>query len=279
MSDSSSCGLSDSEDNLMPWEDEDFVPRTKSGVQKSPNIIRGELQRYIDACKVKGITQTSILEEMCVNNNSFRKFMNPKIYKTVWSATQNSTYEAAGRLLARVQYEKEQQAKQTKSTKKTPSTSTTGKRKADTSTATTNSVGGPVNKKSKIEMKTQAQALIDRINAVPNVSVEDGVYDTCPQLVTKIKNFLQRDGMTKALLLTNAFGNINPNALSRFLAGKKQDQCGNQVYPAAYVFFEQLRILEGQKKSKARLKNEAEEPNGFSIERERPRWVVVPRGF
>lgn len=284
ISDSSSSN--DSDDDMMPWEDDDFIPKTKSGYQKSPKVIRGELQRYIDACKTKGITQTSILEDMSVNSNSFRKFMNPKTYKGTWSGTQNSTYWAAGRLLERVKYEKEQAKKEeakNRSGKKTAGTAatTTGKRKANnTSTSTsasTISVGEPDIKKTKIEIKAQAEALINRITAVPNVSVEDGVYDTCPQIVTKIKNFLQREGMTKQLLLKSGFGNINSNALSRFLAAKKQDQCGNQVYRTAYVFFEQLRILEGQSKSKARLKNEEEEPNGFSIEAPKPRYVIISK--
>ena len=59
--------------------------------------------------------------------------------------------------------------------------------------------------------------------------------------------------------------NINNNSLGRFLSGKKQDQCGNVTYRAAYVFFEKLRTLEGQKKSAARLKNEREHPTGVSF--------------
>ena len=79
-----------------------------------------------------------------------------------------------------------------------------------------------------------------------------------------MKRFLQRDGMTKANLLL-ALGNINNNSLSKFLAGKKQDQCGNIAYRAGYVFFEKLRILEGEKKSAARKKNEREHPQGVSL--------------
>ena len=42
----------DQEDkDLMPWESDDWIPIEKSGKQKTPNKIRGELQRYIDACK------------------------------------------------------------------------------------------------------------------------------------------------------------------------------------------------------------------------------------
>ena len=52
--------------------------------------------------------------------------------------------------------------------------------------------------------------------------------------------------------------------MNRFLSGKKQDQCGNVTYKAAYVFFEKLRILEGESKSAARRKNEKENPYGVS---------------
>ena len=39
------------DDDLMPWERDGWVPLEKSGKQKTPNKIRGELQRYIDSCK------------------------------------------------------------------------------------------------------------------------------------------------------------------------------------------------------------------------------------
>jgi hypothetical protein len=39
------------DDDLMPWERDGWRPLEKSGQQKTPNKIRGELQRYIDACK------------------------------------------------------------------------------------------------------------------------------------------------------------------------------------------------------------------------------------
>lgn len=41
----------DQDDDLMPWERDGWRPLEKSGKQKTPNKIRGELQRYIDACK------------------------------------------------------------------------------------------------------------------------------------------------------------------------------------------------------------------------------------
>ena len=54
-------------------------------------------------------------------------------------------------------------------------------------------------------------------------------------------------------------------SMNRFLAGKKQDQAGNVVYKRAYAFFEKKRILEGALKSKSRIKNEENQPEGFEL--------------
>ena len=79
-------------DNEPYWEDPDFVPQTKSGKQRTPNMIRNELQKYIDN---SSRTQTFIVQnQLRVGYNSFRKFMNPKTYKDQWSAVQNDTYWA-----------------------------------------------------------------------------------------------------------------------------------------------------------------------------------------
>ena len=243
----------DDDDETKPWEEEGWVPRTKNGKQKTPNVIRGELQRYIDKCKQDGtMTQTKIIEKMGVNNNTFRRYMNPKTYKDQWSATQNGTYWAAARLLEEVKH-KEAKAK------KAGGAGT--KRKAATG-AGGDAVAATSSKKNK---KEQATDLINRINAVQGVTENDRIYDSCPMLVTKIKEFLNRDGVTKAALL-KAMGDLNSNSLNRFLAGKNQDQCGNVTYKRAYVFFEKLRILEGKPKSSKRLSNEANQPQGFSTE-------------
>ncbi len=87
------------------------------------------------------------------------------------------------------------------------------------------------------------------------------VHDTCPEFAAGIKKFLQRDGVTKAMLL-GALGNINHNSMGQFLSGMEQDRCGNVTYRSGYAFLEKLRILEGRLKSKARLRNEIENPDG-----------------
>ncbi len=281
-----------SDEGAMPWEDIDFVPRTKSGAQKSPNMIRNALQRYIDECKANGTdTQTGIIQKMGVNNNSFRRFMNPKTYKNPNSAFQNSTYWAAAKLLEKAKYEKEQAKKNNKkkSGKRTAesdssvedetakkarieSTSTSVSSSPVTISAASASVTatptGTPPKKTRAEMKREAADLVQRICAVEGIPDNSPVYDSCPQLVTKIKNFLQKDGMTKKLLL-DAFGGINCNSMNTFLAGKNQDQCVNVTYRRSFTFFEKLRLLEGAVKSNARLKNESEYPNGFSLEKDK----------
>jgi len=249
----SSSGSETDNDEQKPWERDGWVPM-RGSKQKSPNMIRSELQKYIDECKAAGtMTQTRIIEKMGVNNNTFRRFMNPKTYKDQWSATQNGTYWAAAKLLAEVKYENEKRGI---------------KRKSSSSSDSDNG------NSSKIS-KAEAIAFLDRINAVEDVTDDDAVFDSCPQIVVKIKAFLQRDGMTKTHLL-RALGNLNSNSMNRFLMGKGQDQCSNVTYKAAYVFFEKLRILEGREKSSARLKNEAEHPNGFSLTKSRGGFWISP---
>ena len=196
--------------------------------------------------------------------------MDPKTYKGKWSGTQNGTYWAGAKLLAEVKYNADK-AKKSSGKRKLGGGDGAAAKKAKTGAFLDNATAGAASSK-KMSKADDALAFEARINAVEGVP--DGVvYDTCPQVVAKIKKFLERDGMTKAVLL-QALGNLNSNSLNRFLAGKKQDQCGNVTYKAGYVFFEKLRILEGQKKSAARTKNEREHPTGFSLTKSRGgKWV------
>lgn len=84
------------------------------------------------------------------------------------------------------------------------------------------------------------------------------VYDSCPELVKKIKEFLNRDGVMKKNFCS-ALDGLNSNSLNRFLAAKKQDGTGNCAYQAPYVFLEKLRLLE---------KKPRDHPNGFPLEKE-----------
>jgi len=244
-----------------PWEEEeDWVPRTKSGKQKSPNQIRGELQRHIDASPE---TQTAIVARMGVNNNTFRRFMNPKTYKDQWSACQNGTYWAAARLLAEEAHKKKSQ----------PAKKRKGVAAALAGVLSSGTTGHAAKKAKTTPSKAEGVDLMARINAVAGVALREeamdgsclapdrgrpGVHDSCLEVVGKIKKFLSSTGISKAAFCLHALEGANNNSLSRFLLAKQQDQAGNKVYRLAYLFFEKKRLLDGAPKSKARLRNEAE---------------------
>ena len=264
----------------MPWEEEGWVPLTKSGKQKSPNQIRNQLQRYIDQCRADGTSnQTKIIEKMGVNSNSFRKFMDPSTYRNQWNATSNGTYWAAAKLLEKVAYEKEL-AKVTKKSGSKRKSTRDNEYDSDSSdddvvvevvqaTKKYKSNSGTI-KKSRLELEVETMRLMNTVHSVTGVQDDGIVYDTCPQLVKKIKDFLEEtEGLSKKNFLQYALLGVNSNSLNTFLAGKRQDQAGNITYRRAYVFFEKLRILEGEPKSSARLMNEIEHPYGFPLEKPR----------
>eukprot|EP00545_Synedropsis_sp_CCMP1620_P003307 CAMPEP_0119005546 /NCGR_PEP_ID=MMETSP1176-20130426/1790_1 /TAXON_ID=265551 /ORGANISM="Synedropsis recta cf, Strain CCMP1620" /LENGTH=262 /DNA_ID=CAMNT_0006957373 /DNA_START=133 /DNA_END=921 /DNA_ORIENTATION=+ len=246
----------------MPWEEEDYIPRTKSGKQKSPNMIRNQFQKYLDA---SSRTQTSILLEMHINNNSFRRFMNPKTYKNQWSATENGTYWAAAKFLDKEAHFDAQQTKENKINKKATTSNNIKKRKTDDgATCTSNGGTAPPAKKSQKTSKMEAEQFLYSIVAVEGAATVP-VYDSCPEVVKKIKVLLQQDNDVTKASLCRVLGGINSNSLSQFLAGKKDTQSGNISYRAAYAFFEKKRLFDSDPKSKARLKNEMEQgPDGFS---------------
>ena len=153
-------------------------------------------------------------------------FMNPKTYKNQWSATSNGTYLAAAQLLAEVKHDADVAKKTGK--RKPAAASVNGSKKAKT--------GGEAGSFPSKSNKSDAQALIE----------DAPIYDTCPQVVAKIKSFLNQDGTTKAAFL-RALGNLNSNSLARFMAGKKQDQCANVTYKRAYIFFEKQRLLRARR--------------------------------
>lgn len=103
------------EAGLHPWERGGWVPTTAFGRQKSPNVIREELARYIHASSE---TQTAIIDMLGVNSNAFRSFMNPKTYKDQWLACYNGTYLAAARLLEEEKFAKDQAKKYAAALKK-----------------------------------------------------------------------------------------------------------------------------------------------------------------
>ena len=95
----------------------------------------------------------------------------------MWSATENGTYWAAAKLL-----EEERT--------KPKATAASGKRKASDMTE----FAAP--KKSKTQAKIEAIELMQRIMAVTGTN--QSVYDSGPEVVKKIKAFLEVEGVTKS---------------------------------------------------------------------------------
>lgn len=237
------------EDEEPFWEDPDWVPVTKAGKQRSPNMIRNELQRYID--RTSGVTVTSVLGELDVSSKSYYKFMNPKNYKEPWNACQSETYWQAARFLERKRHEKKDKKESGK------------KRAAVVENTTNDTMPPPPAKKSKAD----AQALMEQIMAYQATDVsETRVYDSCQDIIKKCKEFLAQKGVTKAAFLSTALGGLNSNSLGRFLMTKKQDGAGQLAYRRAWVFFEKKRLMEGKPKSKTRVKHEAQYPQGYPLE-------------
>jgi hypothetical protein len=57
-------------------------------------------------------------------------------------------------------------------------------------------------------------------------------------------------------------------ALLLFLKGQNQERCDNPTYKSAYLFFEKLRIYNGESKSAARCFNESNRSDGFRCTKE-----------
>lgn len=102
----------------------------------------------------------------------------------------------------------------------------------------------------------------------------DRIFDSCAEVVKKIKQTLvDHPGLTKKAFREVVCG-CSPATLDKFLMGKTQQNCqALMVYPLAYAFFERLRMMNGEPKSKARLKNEKDRPMGFDTSR-RGNWTL-----
>ena len=218
-------------------EDEDWVPTTASGKQKSPNVIRGEIRRFIGTGE---LTQTSWLKSIGINNNSFGRFMTGK-YKDQWSACSNGTYWSAARDLEKRRRRTKREAKSGSSKKKRKA----GDSGSGESSSSSSSVGSGSSKKSK---KQAAQELLDSIVAVPYDLVCDGpVFDDCDSVRRKINKFMRDSGATQAAFC-RALGQgeaCQTAQLNTFLRRKGAgDGAASKVYRLAYHFFEQKRILD-----------------------------------
>ena len=236
---------------------EGWYPQTRTGNQKAPNVIRGEIRRFLQEHWTS--TKTAFLREIDVNSNSFNKFMSGN-YKNQWSATSNKTYYNAAVFLERERIKRKHRKK-----------AANKKRKRDSDGAGSSSSSSS-SKKSKKDEEALLLASIVQVD----VPLDCPVYDNCDIARRKINNFLMNNCVSQAAFL-RALGGIHANSLRKFLSMKgKGAGASNSTYPAAYRFFEQKRILENKSKSNARIEAELNfGDQGYKLRHDDgKRWVL-----
>eukprot|EP00899_Mesostigma_viride_P006153 jgi/Mesvir1/15539/Mv03189-RA.1 len=193
------------------------------------------------------MTKTKFLETIGVNSKSLRDFMS---YKGTYQGVSNAAFRNGCAFF----YRRDQLAKTAKA-KKPPTAASSG---------------------SRVDKKAQEAEVLTKVASV-NVPDDEPVFDDCDEVRRKINMFLATEVMTQAAFL-RALGGINNNSLRRFLSyGGKDGGAGQDIYPAAYRFFEKLRIANGEEKSSARRRNERDLPSsGFPLCTNRGTWVLMP---
>mmetsp|Transcript_41398 Transcript_41398/g.81120 ORF Transcript_41398/g.81120 Transcript_41398/m.81120 type:complete len:322 (+) Transcript_41398:35-1000(+) len=220
-------------------EDHEWVPRNKQGNQKSCNVIRTEITRFLSSSQM---TQTAFLRDIGCNSNSYGRFMK---LKGPMNGIQNGVYWGAARFFEKKKLTEEWEKKHNPAA---------AKRKRESAAAEKKST------KSKLE-DVQSKA---------NISYTEGpIYDSCPDIRRKITAFLKSSGTT-GTAFCRLIG-CPANSLTRFMKHKpvpgtsgdaqktrfQQPGAAMSIYPNAYHFFERLRLAEGQPKTKKRIENEA----------------------
>eukprot|EP01049_Picozoa_sp_SAG25_P015692 SAG25_NODE_3290_length_1143_cov_1.118774_1_plen_306_part_00 len=172
-----------------PEEDDDWVPRNKAGNQKSCNVIRGEISRFL----AKGeMTQTKFLQEIRCNSNSYGRFMR---LKGAYNGTQNGVYWGAARFFARRQRREAWEKKNNPAAAK--------RKRAEAS--------GTKRKKAKL-----GDELLAKLASTP---FEPGpIYDSCPEIRRKVTAFLKSGTMTQTAFLRHI--GVAPNSFKSFMKMK-----------------------------------------------------------
>ena len=232
--------VEDDEDDEDDDQDlyDDWVPRTASGAQKSCNVIRGEITRFL----VRGtMTQTAFLQAISCNSNSYGRFMK---LKGAWNGAQNGVYWGAARFF---EMEKRRTARE--------------KKRAGPEAAKRKKAGEAAARK---KAKNEGAQLLVQLGAI-DVPEDTPVFDTCAEVRRKITAFLKTGVMSKSAFLKHL--GVAPNSFTSFMkqTGRADPHCiarmqpgaGNHLYPKAYRFFEQKRLLEGKPKIAGRTNNEA----------------------
>mmetsp|Transcript_16667 Transcript_16667/g.19292 ORF Transcript_16667/g.19292 Transcript_16667/m.19292 type:complete len:285 (+) Transcript_16667:137-991(+) len=125
-------------------------------------------------------------------------------------------------------------------------------------------------KRTKAEIAHEISYFVAKLNEIDGID-ESKVFDSCPEIVSKIKTFLATYVMISRSELIKCLG-VHGNEFNSFLQGKGQDKCDNTTYRKTYLFFERLRIYLGRPKTATRLQNERQYPSGFPLKQ-----LTVPK--
>ncbi|KAL5341899.1 hypothetical protein BJX70DRAFT_357360 [Aspergillus crustosus] len=143
----------------------------------------------------------------------------------------------------------------------------------------------PVSKKAKLEMEQLYDVSSIRLDGEEEGDVP--VFDTCDIVRAKIRTFLRKSGMPKSTFcreISKTFVDrdtpLQTGPLNAFLA-KKGAKDGNQslTFYAAYVFFEKLRIRDGEPETEFRLEMEDIWPGGFDRVNPAKQRFIIPAGW
>jgi hypothetical protein len=173
-------------------DEDDWVPRNKQGNQKSCNVIRGEITRFL---ATGTMTQTAFLGEIGCNNNSYGRFMK---LKGPWNGTQNGVYWGAARLFERQRRRQEWEKKNNPAAAK--------RKRAEAGTAN--------QKKAKA-----GDELMNKLAAVEGSYAEGPIYDSCPEVRRKVTAFMKTTGMSQAAFLRQCDG-VAANSFKSFMSMK-----------------------------------------------------------
>ncbi|KAF8587504.1 hypothetical protein K439DRAFT_1338089, partial [Ramaria rubella] len=101
--------------------------------------------------------------------------------------------------------------------------------------------------------------------------------DDCNEIRRKIR-LLQKEPGFKITHWLRDIGGINSNSFNRFMkASGPTGGAENGVYPAAYKYFEKVRIASGKKKTSKREQNEQSHPSGLELRDRKHVWVFTGR--
>ena len=85
--------------------------------------------------------------------------------------------------------------------------------------------------------KLEAAAMIEEINAINLDDEKDDkdreIYDTCPEVAAKIKQFLKIPGVNRKIFLEGIRMDESYETLKKFIEGTDQTQCRSKVYRRA----------------------------------------------